>query len=155
MSIASCQKFINLDTWWILATQLLGITQSKLDDCILDSEIQIDNYQVLRCDRNRKGGGVAYCVRNDLSYIAKNFFPEGIENIFFEILLPKTKSINVGIIYWPPKQNNFLQTLNENFAKLDTLKKELYIHSWWLQYKLVSKSKSYRMPKQSCVSDSL
>ena len=78
---------------------VIGITESKLDDCILDSEIQIDNYQVLRCDRNRKGGGVACCVRNDLSYIAKNFFPEGIENIFFEILLPKTKPINVGIIY--------------------------------------------------------
>ena len=107
---------------------VIGITQSKLDDCILDSEIQIDNYQVLRCDRNRKGGGVACCVRNDLSYIAKNFFPEGIENIFFEILLPKTKPINVGIIYWPPNQNNFLQTLNENFAKIDTLKKELCIH---------------------------
>ena len=78
---------------------VIGITQSKLDDCILDSEIQIDNYEVLRCDRNRKGGGVACCVRNDLSYISKNFFPEGIENIFFEILLPKTKPINVGIIY--------------------------------------------------------
>ena len=44
----------------------------------------------------------------------------------FEILLLKTKPITVRIIYRPPNQNNFLQTLNENFAKLDTLKKELY-----------------------------
>ena len=35
--------------------------------------------------------------------------------------------ITVGIIYQPPNQSNFLQTLNENFGKLDTLKKELYI----------------------------
>ena len=105
----------------------IGITESKLDNCILDSEIQIDNYQILRCDRNRKGGGVACYVRNDLSYIEKDFFPEEIKNIFFEILLPKTKPITIGIIYRPPDQNNFLQTLNENFAKLDTLKKELYI----------------------------
>ena len=77
---------------------IIGITESKLDNYILDSEIQIDNYQILRCDRNRKGGGVACYVRNDLSYIEKDFFPEEIENIFFEILLPKTKPITLGII---------------------------------------------------------
>ena len=89
---------------------VIGITESKLDDCILDSEIQIDNYQILRCNRNRKGRGVACYVRNDLSYIEKNFFPEEIENIFFEILLLKTKPITVGIIYRPPNKNNLLQT---------------------------------------------
>ena len=52
-----------------------------------------------------------------------DFFHEEFENIFFEILLPKTKPMTVGIIYRPPNQNNLLQTLNENFAKLDTLKK--------------------------------
>ena len=39
------------------------------------------------------------------------------------MLLLKTKPITVGIIYRPPNQSNFLQTLKENFAKLDTLKK--------------------------------
>ena len=62
-----------------------------------------------------------------MSEIEKDFFPIEIENIFFEILLNKTKSIALGIIYRPPNQSNFLQTLNENFTKLDTLKKELYI----------------------------
>ena len=47
--------------------------------------------------------------------------------IFFEILFPKTKPITVRIIYLPPNQNNFLQTLNENFVKLNILKKELYV----------------------------
>ena len=50
---------------------VIGTTKSKLDKCILDSEI--------RCDRNRKGGGVACYVRNDLSYIEKDFFREEIE----------------------------------------------------------------------------
>ena len=58
---------------------VIGTTKSKLDKCILDSEIQIDNYQIIRCDRNRKGGGVACYVRNDLSYIEKDFFREEIE----------------------------------------------------------------------------
>ena len=78
---------------------VIGITESKLDNYILDSEIQIDNFQILHCDRNRKGGGVTCYVRNDLSSIEKHFFPEEIENIFFEFLLPKTKSITIRIIY--------------------------------------------------------
>ena len=61
-----------------------------------------------------------------MSYIEKDLFPEVIENMFFEILLLKTKPITVRIIF-RPNQNNFLQILNENFTKLDTPKKELYI----------------------------
>ena len=79
-------------------------------------------------EKNKNGGSVCH-VRNDLSYIEKDFFPEEIEIIFFQILLPKTKPISAAIIYRPPNQNNFLQTLNENFAKLDTLRKDLYILS--------------------------
>ena len=75
-------------------TAVMGITESKLDNCILDSEIQIENYQMFHCDGNRKGGEVASYVINDLSYIEKYFFPEEIENIFFEILLLKTKPIH-------------------------------------------------------------
>ena len=47
--------------------------------------------------------------------------------LFFKILLRKTKPITVEIIYRPPNQNNFLQTLKQTLAKLDTLQKELYI----------------------------
>ena len=46
---------------------------------------------------------------------------------FFEIHLPKTRPITVGIVYQPPNQTNFIKTLNENFAELDTTNKETYI----------------------------
>lgn len=36
-----------------------GITESKLDNYILYSEIEIDKYQILHCVRNRKRVGVA------------------------------------------------------------------------------------------------
>ena len=78
---------------------VIGISESKLDDFVLSSEIQIDNYNTLHCDRNRHGGGVVCYIRNDLSYDVKSFFPPEIENIFFELLLPNTKPIVVGIIY--------------------------------------------------------
>ena len=54
---------------------------------MLEQEISIDNYKILRCDRNRHDGGVTCYIRNDLSYNILSVFPCEIENIFFEILL--------------------------------------------------------------------
>ena len=73
----------------------IGVSESKLDESVLQSEIQINNYDLLSRDRNRNDGGVACYIRSDISYIQKQHFPEEIENIFFEILLPKTKLIVV------------------------------------------------------------
>ena len=47
-------------------TAVIGICESKLDVSVLEQEINIDNYKILRCDRNRQGGGVACYIRNDL-----------------------------------------------------------------------------------------
>ena len=66
---------------------VIGISESKLDDSVSASEIQIDEYDLLRCDRNRHGGGVACYIRNDLSYNVKSHFPKDIENIFFWIII--------------------------------------------------------------------
>ena len=81
----------------------IDICESKLEDSVLDPEISIDNYKILRCDRNRQGGGVASYVRNDLSYHTLSVFPREAENIFFEILLPNSKPITVGTICCPSK----------------------------------------------------
>ena len=83
---------------------VIRISESKLDDSMPTSEIQIDEYDLLRCDRNRHGGGVACYIRNDLSYNVKSYFPKDIENIFFELLLPNTKPIVVGTITHQTKQ---------------------------------------------------
>ena len=89
--------------------------------------MHIDNYNTLRCDRNRHEGGVVCYIRNDLSYGAKSFFPPEIENIFFELLLPNTKPIVVGIIYRPPSQSEYLEIINTHLSKLDTNNNEIYI----------------------------
>ena len=47
---------------------VIDICESKLDASVLEQETIIDNYKILRCDRNRQGGGVARYIRNDLSY---------------------------------------------------------------------------------------
>ena len=104
-----------------------GILESKLDNSIFDSEIEIDGYNILRFDRNRHGGRVACYVRTALSFTKRNYFPHDIETIFIEIFLPKTKPLTVGIVYQPPSQISFLETMNKHFHKLDTINKETYI----------------------------
>ena len=96
---------------------IIGISESKLDESVLESEIQIDDYKILCCDRNR----------NDLSYNILSAFPCEIERVFFEILLPNSKPITVGTIYCPPNQSTFLEALNENMKKSDSISNKIYI----------------------------
>ena len=77
---------------------IISISESKLDESVLESEIQIDNCKILLCDRNRHGGGVACYMRNDLSYNIIFVFPREIESVSFEILLSNSKPITVGAV---------------------------------------------------------
>ena len=77
---------------------VIGISKSNLDASVLEQEISIDDYQILHCDRNRHGRDVACYVRNDVNYNIRSVFPCEIENIFFEIIQPNTKSVTVGTV---------------------------------------------------------
>ena len=106
---------------------IIGITESKLDDSIMDCEIGISGYDLLRCDKNRNGGGVACYIRQNICYNTKDIFASPIENIFLDILLPKTKPFSVGILYRPPNQYKFIEDLCDNFSKLCPESTDLFI----------------------------
>ena len=99
----------------LIKPAVLGITESKLDSSVTNSEVNINGYSIIRNDRNRNGGGVACYVRNDLCFNIKNVFFNSLEHVFFEILLPKVKPIAIEIIYRPPNVNNFLEILSNDF----------------------------------------
>ena len=103
---------------------VLGITESKLDSSVTNSEVNINGYSIIRNYRNRNGGGVACYVRNDLCFNIKNVFSNSLEHVFFLILLPKVKPIAIGIFYRPPNINNFLEILSNDFKKLIYEKKK-------------------------------
>ena len=107
---------------------VIGVTESKLDATLLDGEVNIDGYEVIRSDRNRHGGGVACYARNDISFNVRSDFSDEIENIVFNILLPKTKPILVGILYRPPDQSKFLDKLSTAISRRNTFdNQEAYI----------------------------
>ncbi len=45
---------------------ILAIIESKIDPTIRDSEIYINNYSIVRFDRNRFGDGVALYIKNTI-----------------------------------------------------------------------------------------
>ena len=47
-----------------------------------------------------------------------------MENIFIRLLLPNTKPTTIGIIYKPPDQLKFLETLPDSLKKLNILNEE-------------------------------
>ena len=107
---------------------VIGVTESKLDATVLDGEVNIDGYEVIQSDRNRHGGGVACYVRNDISFNVRSDFSDEIENIVFDMLLPKTKPILVGILYRPPDQSIFLDKLSTAISRSNTFdNQEVYI----------------------------
>ena len=57
------------------------------------------------------------------------FFRLKLKTFFFELLLPITKPIVVGIIYQLPSQLDFLEIINNHFSKLNTNNNEIYILS--------------------------
>ena len=106
---------------------ILGVSESKLDDTVSDNEIHIDGYVIIKSDRNRHGGGVACYIKEDICFNVNPIFSKEIEGVLFDILMPKTKSITVGVFYRPPDQNNFLDTLKSDLEKLDLSNNDVFL----------------------------
>ena len=52
----------------------MDISETKIDDSVLNSEIDIENYEIIRRDRNRHGAGVACYKKRYLFYKIKYIF---------------------------------------------------------------------------------
>ena len=84
---------------------LLAVGETWLDESVLDSEIDIDGYSVLRRDRNRHGGGVMFYVCDNVSYKHVSITTEEVENIWLSLVVNK-KSYLIGNIYRPPSSHS-------------------------------------------------
>ena len=107
---------------------IIGITESKLDHTVADIEVNLPRYDIPRCDRNRNGGdGVCY-MRMDLCFNKRALRCKKIENVIFDINLPKSKPIAKGVLYRPPSQANYMELLiAKNFSHLNLKDNEIYL----------------------------
>ena len=67
---------------------IIGITESKLNHTVPDSEVNLPGYDILWCDSNRNGGGVACYIRKDLCFNTRTLHWKEIENLVLDVLLP-------------------------------------------------------------------
>ena len=47
---------------------VIGITETKLDNTVYDSEVTVNGYNIFRNDRNRNGETVACYIRNNICF---------------------------------------------------------------------------------------
>ena len=83
----------HIDELRILAEEyqlhITGINEIKLDDLILDNELRIYGYKVIiRKDRNRHGGGVAFYVKYGLEFNQIELDLPNLELITIQLAIP-------------------------------------------------------------------
>lgn len=65
---------------------LFGCSETWLDVSILDTEIHIANYCLLKSDRNHKGGGVCAFIRSDVVFKErKDMDSAAIKDVWLDI----------------------------------------------------------------------
>ena len=88
------------------AIDVLCITESMLDDSVIDSELSIAGYHLLRNDRTRMGGGCAIYFHSslDVTFI-DSLHCNDIEILWCDIKPSSGKSFLLGCLYRPPSSN--------------------------------------------------
>lgn len=76
---------------------VICITETWLDPSISNSEIKLNNYSVVRKDRNRNGGGnyINFTIETELEH-------DDNEVLLLDICLPKMKTLLMGVCYRQP-----------------------------------------------------
>ena len=98
---------------------ILSITESWLDDSHTNESISIEGYNFVRRDRMTHAGGVIMYIRSDLAYNHRDDLQnDNLEDLWVELLLPKTKPIYVGTCYRAPHNNNLKESLELSLMKL-------------------------------------
>ena len=78
------------------------MNETRLDEHIIDSIVNINGYSIIRNDRNRDGGGVAIYYRNCANTVLRyDLIPEDLEAIGIEVKQAKSKPMLIVSIHRP------------------------------------------------------
>lgn len=82
---------------------VLGVTESKLDDSITNCELYIPGYEITRRDRNRNGGVVCFYIKISINFvICRDLNLNDLENLCLETQKPCSKPFLVVTWYRSP-----------------------------------------------------
>ena len=81
---------------------VLTVNETRLDISVLDCEVEIPGYDIVRLDRNRNGGGVAIFIRENISYfIRQDLVIDTLELLCIEVRKQKSKPFLIATWYRP------------------------------------------------------
>ena len=102
LNITSLPKHID-EICVLLASKkfdIFALNETRLDHSISDDLVSIPNYDIIRNDRNRNGGGVCIYIRNSIS--SRNLshtIPDSLEAPVVEIHNPNSRPFTASTIY--------------------------------------------------------
>ena len=100
---------------------ILAITESKCDNSILDSELYIEDYIIVRKDRNRNGGGVAMYISSAISFKRLTQCENDTESICIHVTSTDTEPITICVLYRPPNSPAYvLHSINNMVGNIVT-----------------------------------
>ena len=98
---------------------IVCISETWLDSTITDNELTINNYNLVRLDRNRHGGGIAVYVHVDFTYHAIFTGNCNFECIVLSITINLCK-LCICLLYRPPSSSfEVLNSLHDVLCNLD------------------------------------
>ena len=103
---------------------ILCVNETRLDNSVTDSEVEIDGFNIIRNDRNRRGDGVTIYISNMLSFnIRTDLVDSSKEMIWLEIIPSHSKPFLLACIYRPPSvcKRLFFTDLAANIEKVINL----------------------------------
>ena len=97
------------------------ITETKIDSTIDNSHVEIDDYVVVRNDRNRDGGGAAMYIHKTVNYkFREDLAYSEIESVSIQVKVGNYKPFIVTSIYRPPgKPVEYFNELDKLFNSID------------------------------------
>ena len=108
---------------------LIAFNETRLDSNITDGKIHLNDYDLIRKERSRNGGGVCIYLRSSINYnVTDDLVPGELEAVCIEIIRQHSKPFLVSTVYRPPNAPSEFFDHFENLIKvIDTENKEMYM----------------------------
>ena len=102
---------------------VLSFSETMLDETIPDACISINNYAMVRKDRNRNGGGIiVYVKKNIIFNVREEFADNELEMLVLEIEREKQKPLLICVWYRPPNSKpSLFDNVNDAFDKFESM----------------------------------
>ena len=105
---------------------IVAISETHLDDSIDNSVVSIQGYNIIRLDRNRYGGGVAFYVQDHIPIKRRSDLPD-VEAIWIQVHLPHLKPLLVCCCYRPPTSDAaYLEKICTMLQNVSDKDREMY-----------------------------